>query len=678
MKTLISVICRLSLACILLTVSCKDDDEEPIPLAANAGTDINATIGSTVTLDGSQSTGPENFSYVWSYVGGAASSINDLSFSSTSSQKPTFIPPSNGVYTFSLRVEYNGMFSEDQVTVTISGALTLPASISSSFSFENVEPDPTKPDYLVTGLVTVSGSGNVSSPITTGIVIEFADNASIHIQGGSVNLSGVKLTSTAGWKGILLSGGNLSFESFAELVKAGKSAHDGQSETASIVMTGGSLALKGTAFTSSMGTYDLLMAGGSLTDDLVTNTFAASKPIKAGIQHVSRIQLGNTMPSSYQYILLTTPGASTQIGSSAGLGFYFYGYKYLIDGDFTVGSDLVIYSNAQLFMKAGAGILQSTGSFTSTGCLDCVPSTGPVIDGLNSAPWKGIAIGAGATGSLSDIEIKNAGSGVFNTGSFTSSVPAAVYYESNNGNGLLDDSAITSSGGYGVYSSGVGTYMIVRETSFTGTSNAGISAPVHLIHQVVGAGNTYAMTGNIPAVEVRSPNILNYQPLGSWLALGGSNFYLMTGSVQMDGGSWTLAAGTNLKFKPGKSLSIRGGTFTATGTANSPIVLDSEAGTPGTWPGIILESPYTMEYCQVKNGGEIYLFRNGLVTPATEIANVVFNYSGGITNTFKNNTITGSGGYGILVEAGKQNPDAGNPANANAFSANTSGNIIVK
>ena len=70
--------------------------------------------------------------------------------------------------------------------------------------------------------------------------------------------------------------------------------------------------------------------------------------------------------------------------------------------------------------------------------------------------------------------------------------------------------------------------------------------------------------------------------------------------------------------------------------------------------------------------------KNG-VTPATEKANIVFNYGGIIsTNTFKNNVISGSGGYGILVEAGKQNPDALNVVNNNGFSVNTSGDVIVK
>ncbi|MBK7650321.1 MAG: hypothetical protein IPJ20_05605 [Flammeovirgaceae bacterium] len=58
---------------------------------------------------------------------------------------------------------------------------------------------------------------------------------------------------------------------------------------------------------------------------------------------------------------------------------------------------------------------------------------------------------------------------------------------------------------------------------------------------------------------------------------------------------------------------------------------------------------------------------------------MVFDYGGGITtNTFKNNTVSGSGGYGVLVEAGKQNPDVLNVANNNTFSSNTSGTAIVK
>ena len=112
--------------------------------------------------------------------------------------------------------------------------------------------------------------------------------------------------------------------------------------------------------------------------------------------------------------------------------------------------------------------------------------------------------------------------------------------------------------------------------------------------------------------------------------------------------------------------------------ADQPIIFDSEAGTSGTWSGMIIESQYFMQYCQIKNGGENFVF-TGSLSPATEKANIVFNYGGtSIANIFKNNTITGSAGYGILVEDLKQNPDAENAANSNTFSNNVSGNVVIK
>ncbi|HQJ07857.1 MAG TPA: PKD domain-containing protein [Deltaproteobacteria bacterium] len=98
------------------TVLVTVDNVNQVPIA-EAGQDKTATIGSTVTLDGSQSKDPDGdaISYVWSQVSGPIVSLN-----SPNSARPSFVPTIAGAYVFSLKV-YDGKdtSSADTVTVTV-------------------------------------------------------------------------------------------------------------------------------------------------------------------------------------------------------------------------------------------------------------------------------------------------------------------------------------------------------------------------------------------------------------------------------------------------------------------------------------------------------------------------------------------------------------------------------
>lgn len=677
MKKLISALIFIFvLSGMLLLDSCsKSDDPAPVALTANAGADQTAAPFTTVTLDGSASTGEGNINYQWTYNGGNSISVNIVN---QSEKVASFIPSQNGIYTFTLRITRDSQFSEDQVTVTVSGAVTLSGTLSENLILKDIEPDPTKADYKITEDLKVPSGKTITTEDKSGeIRIEVSENAGIMIDGGSLSHSPsmrLTFTSASGWKGFVLASGALNLTQGSKIENAAKTVFSSaQTEPAAITAyTNGTLNLTGISFTGSTG-YDLLMPdfrSGSTT--IESNSFSAAKPIKTTIAMLGKISF-NSYATPYDYILLTTPGAGTTVTAGSITGFVFQtNTKYYIDDDFTAGSLININLGASIFMKAGAGILVSGSSASIT-----VTGGAATIDGLNSAAWKGIAVGGGAQFSVSNLIIKNAGSDVFNTGSFNSLQKAAIYYAGIN-SGSLTNSQIINSKGYGVYIDGPSNvYLSVSGTTFTNPASPAIRGLVSVIDQmIVNPANTYTMPAGVAAVEVLAFNPNTYQPKSTWQALGSGNFYLITGNI-FAGTSWTLAPGVNLKFKAGKSLDVQSGTFTAIGTAQNPITFDSEAGTVGTWPGIVIESNYKLEFCQIKNGGESLLFKGG-VTPATEKANIVFNNITNAANTFKNNTISGSSGYGILVEAGKQNPDAANVANNNTFTSNTSGNIIVK
>lgn len=659
---------------IAFMMSCSEDGLEQTPLTANAGPDQTVSPFTTVTLDGSASVG-ESLNYDWTYEGGPMS-LGELFLNNSNTVNPSFEPKKNGTYTFTLEVTSGIRFSEDQVQITVTGALTIGGTLTQNLTLKDFEPNPEMPDYIVSSdLVIPDGitlnveegsGGNIRVKVDNGKGIIVKTGGALRVTTGSSN----RFTADSGWKGILVDGGTIEFSNVPTFIeKAGASAFDGQSEAGAIVLAGVQPKINNFSnvqFINSS-SHDIMVAAPvstSLQDGVVTNNVLSHNvPIKAPISFMSKIGF-NTFPPGFEYIHLIPSGPGTiDVASS----FTFpNGGKYFLDGDFTSGSPIIM-SNVTVFMKQSSGIL-------SQKSLTITAST---IKGLDGTAWKGIAFASSDNQMVvNNSVIENAGSEVFSTGFFSTSVKAAIFF-SLGGNSTFSNSTIDGSGGYGIYNDDQFAQINIQESTFSGTTSPAVRARVDRIHATIGSGNTFTMPTGVAAVEVFVPN-LTISPIGTWNALGGSNFYLMSNTLRQSGGSWTLSPGVNLKFKAGKFLELEQGGFIAIGTSVLPITFDSEAGTAGTWAGIHVQTTTKFEFCQIRNGGEVEILKNG-VTPATEKANIVFNYGGGVTsNTFKNNTVSGSAGYGVLVEAGKQNPDALNVANNNTFSGNVSGGVIVK
>ncbi|HRK55193.1 MAG TPA: hypothetical protein PK185_14850 [Cyclobacteriaceae bacterium] len=682
MKKIIITSCVVFIIAAMLS-ACSEDNNDPnqgpneIPLKAEAGPDQTVAPFTLVTLDGSASTGPESgISYQW-IITGSASEIY-LSHDGTNLSKVTFEPKVNGTYTFTLRITSGSNFSEDYVTVTVTGALALGGTLTQTTTLVDVDPDSSMPDYILSSDLIIPDGVTLNfanfGTSNSSITIKVTNNSGIIVQaGGSLNINGGsnhKLTADTGWKGILVDGGAVDLYNFVTIDKAGASPFAGQTEAAAITFAGVSPQIgrmQSVHFTNSPSRDILATTFVSASNNVIyNNTFSNAIPVKAPIDFVNKI--GTNQFGTYDYVQLVPSGAGTIDALPGSMSFNFgNGIKYFIDGDFTSGSPINI-SNTTILMKEGAGILAQHSTTINQSTLK----------GVNGTNWKGIAFAASSRQLLiSNTTIENAGSNIFNTGFFTSAAKAVIYFGFG-GSSFLSNVTITNSGGYGVYNDSPSDNVEVKGSSFSGTTLPAVRTRVDLVHSTfVSSDNTFTMPSGVAPVEVQVPNA-SVSPTSTWRALGGSNYYLFSGNAYLSYGSWTLLPGVNLKFKAGKSLNILGGGFTAIGTALAPITFDSEAGTSGSWAGIHVQTTTKFEFCEIKNGGEVLIQKNG-VTPATEKANVVFDYGGGSTsNTFKNNTVSGSGGYGILVEAGRQDPDALNVANSNTFSSNTILDVIVK
>lgn len=162
---------------------------------------------------------------------------------------------------------------------------------------------------------------------------------------------------------------------------------------------------------------------------------------------------------------------------------------------------------------------------------------------------------------------------------------------------------------------------------------------------------------------------------GWWYDLGEDNFYMADANLEM----LRLEEGVKIKFKAGRAIKLSGTAdgfpyFTIKGTAENPVILDSELGTPGTWGGMYLAGRFTVDHLIIKNGGQFTLADNlnGLK------ANIVSAYNGFYENSIFINftTVENSADWGIIIAPNSINYDYENPAQKNIFLNNPSRNVI--
>ena len=684
MKKLLSIIFIFGL---LLSYSC-DDKDDPVPpdqpLKADAGLNQDADVNETVTLDGSQSKGPAGFTYSWSYEGPVSEA--DIDFQNKNTSKPTLVPPAPGYYEFTLTISHGDSTDTDETTVLVGGAVEIGGTLTEDLELKNIQSDANRPDYIVTSDLVVP-DGITLSIAEEDVIIEFNTETGIHVQEGGLftNANAVvtagyatELRGQGGWKGILIESGTLDLEKTL-IINAGKTAFSGQAEAAAVSFAGNLstlISLSDNEFVNS-NSYDILalsrVTGQSFP--VKRNKLSYNIPIKAQIMFMElwTSDQPNLLPDVYDYIQLVPGGASRKdvTNNSNGFSFYPNGTKFLIDGDFWAGSSIRIGENCTIFMKENSGI-----SFDKT----WKSNTGSVIKGLDGKNWKGIASGIDATSmKFNGTTIENAGYGKIVIGNVEAKAEAAIYWSSNTTSQIskIDGSTIKNSGGYGFYdATTTASGVVIENTTFTDPATAAISTNIPSVNIAITENheNTFMLANGIPAVVVTGDGMPDR---ANWYGLGDGNYYLIDGMISAPVfGSLAFHEGVILKFKSDKYLNWVGNTvLEINGTSANPVIFDSESGTPGTWGGLLLGGDFQIENLVIRNGG-------GFKLPnASEKANIVSNYTDMISGPqqyMRNSTISGSSGWGIVVEAGTYNFMFDDATHNNTFSNNTSGDITVK
>ena len=151
---------------------------------ADAGVDQTVDVNTQVTLDGTNSSDPDNdgLTYAWSLTGPQASSAT---LTSPSSAVTSFTPDAAGEYTATLTVSDGTDDDTDQVVITAGAASSI--EISSDITEDRtLEAGPL---YIVTRRVSVRDGAQLT--IEPGVRVEFQADAGLFIDGNASSLVAV-------------------------------------------------------------------------------------------------------------------------------------------------------------------------------------------------------------------------------------------------------------------------------------------------------------------------------------------------------------------------------------------------------------------------------------------------------------------------------------------------------
>jgi hypothetical protein len=669
---------------IIAISACKKEEDKL--LTANAGTDQTVVPLELVELNGTATSSNEGYSILWSYDGDVPE--GEINFQDVNTLTPTFIPPVPGLYIFTLTVSLEGQSNSDIVKVEAVGALDIGGTLSENLVLKNLEPDPEKPDYMISSDMVVP-SGISCTIEDDGVVIQVQENTGIVIeQGGKFSnydaMTGqgfeTLFKSANGWKGILVQGGTLSLQN-ARLEMAGQSAFASYSEKGAVILTAGSILehnFSNNVFSGSMATDFIMEAGVSADSVFTDNVLSNAIPLKVPFQYLSKVRDDNKFPSEYDYIHLIPKTDELETLTDYNV-FKMSGEKYFIDGNLHLGASLYIEAGSQLYFKEGTGAILIDGYTTIE---DRVSDDPVIMDGLDSAPWKGIALTGNSTLRLKKTQLINAGNGTFNTPLFQSEQPAAIY-QANNYSLTVENTEIKNSGGYGIYYTGGESGILnfnLFNTIYQNTHFAAIRSTVGSLRYMLTQdhGNTFLMNDGVPAVLIEADEEFT-EVQGRWPALGDDNYYLIdTDLKRFSDLSFRILPGAILKFTEDKQLIFDyefadAFYFGAEGTPDNPIIFDS-ADPNAKWGGIRVNGLFIMKYCEIRNAG------SNLLPDAPFPTNIFVNtdvQAAALPNQFKNCIISGSAGYGAIVNRWVQPGwDPGNPDNNIVFSNNDLGDIF--
>jgi hypothetical protein len=632
--------------------SCKKEDTGP-DLVARTGPDTTASIGDTVWLDASASSGSD-YEILWSFH----NQPGDDTITHAGSDSAFFIPMYNGSYQLKLTISKGSVFHSDYQVISVSGTLRLENEISNNTRLTKFA-TAGEPDYLAVGKIEVT-AGLI---VDVGVIIEFSEDASLEVSdGGKITAWNASfIAADSNWKGIHLGTAGNIFSGCA-IENAGNESFTGVAEeNASLTLSGSAtLAFSGNTVSSSPG-YGIVVKDDAAfyydSDNQVNafrnNSFVhnASGPMLIPVSVLSDMT-GQDFENETEGSYIEIYGSSYPSNIGVNPWISDQGMPYRIHGLVDFYMDLAITAGVEMYFKQDAG-LKVRGGLTVSGS-----SGDPVImDGTSgsAASWIGVYVYDGDV-ILNYLNLLNAGNSEIS--GFAEKASLIVEDRLS-----MKNSIISGSGGIGLYLPGIAHIQYsdnFQGNTLSGNATSAIRIRMDDVTKVV-SGNTISSAASVPAIEV---HMGLDDPLGTWANLDADyDYHILETLTVKETKDLVIEAGAVLKMSEGAAWLVAGG-LEAIGSAGSEVVFEGTESVKGHWNGIFLRGSHAvqLDYVQVRDAGGA----------TGDQANIIVE-AAATTVSITNSVINNSPGYGVLVKSGASDFGINDAASNNTLNGDLGG-----
>lgn len=677
-KNTFRIFTYLLMAGVFMFTACEEelDNSSSVEITADAGNNITASVGEQVTLDGSNSSITEGtLSYLWEFE--SKPSGSNVTIQNATTVNPTFTPDTEGDYVVKLTVSNDNSSASDKVTVTASGSLSqtqeLSGEINSDKTLSDIVSDDSKPDYLVTGGLSI----NAQLTIEEGVLIHVKEDVGIWVnsegtlisKGSSGNEVVITSNNESGdihWKGLFIrSSTSKNSINYTKIDYAGNSEYGDFADFVDLqvgigLSDGGKVIFKNSTVSNSNG-YGMYVRFGTL-NEFSGNTFTSNKNPDVGV-NIDQANMIDSLTSFDKGVEIFGSTSSSDV-SLANLK---DNMPYHISGDIFIQNILNINSGVQMFFDEDVKMdIESAGTIKINGT-----SSDRVLmaseDTSSDIRWKGLFIrSASSQNTISYTDITFAGNSNFGDFADFVDVPAGIGL-ANDSRLNINNTSISNSGGYGMYVR-YGELPTFSGNNFTGNTKAAIGLNATQASNL--DGETEFASNGWDGAEIFGSSINSEL---TWVDLNGSATYHIIQNVDVETGGLTIEAGAKMEFDQDVKLDILQDAYlSAIGTSTNMITFTtSNLSGQIHWKGIRFASPDSrneLDYVTVNYAGGDQHDLSDFKDIKTAISG---NNDGELTLT--NSTIKNSEDYGVYFQ-GTINDIESTSAN-NTFSSNPSGNF---
>lgn len=710
MKITSWISCLLVLSMLMLS-SCSDtgtgpdddgdngDPESPTLSADLSYSPENPEIGTEVTLDASGSDDDQGIGYEVAWSIDSKPTDSEAIIDAPTQSQTSFTPDVAGDYVITVTVsnDSEGISDSEQTTISAvdaSQTQEISGNIDSDRTLENLNEDPSIPDYLVTGNLNI----NAVLTIEPGVLLEVQENVLVYVsssgtliaegtQADSIKFTSSNVEGQLHWKGILVrSSTSQNSMKFVEIAYAGNEEHDlaGYNFRAGVAVDeNGKLSVQNSAFKNNLG-YGLFVdeegeLHNSSENHYEANEYAAAAPAReiddfdsnssfAGNTEADVVILSSTYPSDKE---------STWNALSGGASYNVVG-NLTIDGVLTIDEGTSFAMNENVMWTID-GVLKAQGTQSQNVEFTTAFPNSPLY-------WKGLHFrSSDSRNALDYTSLSYAGNEAINFAG--DNFPAIIGVEED-AKLAITNSSFSNSLGYGVFVDEQGTLTDFAANSFS-ENERGVAVPADEVDDI--DSNTSFSNNSSADVEILSTTYSDTKQ-STWQPLNGSATYRVTGYLDIDG-ALSIAAGAHFELDENVLVTVDG-SLEANGSSGNEIVFTSSNQQGGQlWKGIYFRSSSSLNSL---NGVKVSYAGNEPIDFAGD------NYEAGVgvgeqaKLSVSNSELSNNQGYGLYVdEAGiielfdtnvvtNNDYGVGLPADeaddmdyASSFSANNQGDVII-